>query len=284
MEILTASREASSSPISMINLGKANLFKPVMAALITHVLLIFLIAWFWYQDTNQRKSTLVPLVKSPAIKSYLITSYQYELMRDSGEQLNKAHSSNPQETSLLTPPKISPDITSETNSKKVETPIVAVKKKLAVTTLDSKESSRQSGPAPELNTHSDVEKPIFTSHSIKQISKQYIQQHNDDELERLISSQTALTKKPSGTMSEMDPQLDFIVLEPDIDISQPHTFDHKLDPNRIVKQGDYCYRVVELPTQINPHGHGLGFAEFCGEDKQKKQLTKSINNRINKLK
>jgi hypothetical protein len=120
--------------------------------------------------------------------------------------------------------------------------------------------------------------------SIQHASSHFIQQKHLEALDTLIGSQTALQNKPTGTMSEMDPNLDFIELAPKIDISQPHTFNHRLDSNRIVKQGDYCYRVAELPTQVNPHGWGLGFATFCGEDKVKKQLTESINNRVNRIK
>ncbi|HBF45771.1 MAG TPA: hypothetical protein DDW91_04485, partial [Shewanella frigidimarina] len=134
------------------------------------------------------------------------------------------------------------------------------------------------------NTTTDTNKPAPSLASIQQATSHFIQQNNIAALDTLIGSQTALQNQPTGTMSEMDPNLDFIELAPEIDINQPHTFNHRLDPNRIVKQGDYCYRVVELPTQVNPHGWGLGFAEFCGEDQVKKQLTESINNRINRIK
>ena len=120
--------------------------------------------------------------------------------------------------------------------------------------------------------------------SLQQATSRYIQQHNNQQFEQLIDLQAASKNKPVGTMSEMDATLDFIELTPKIDTSQPQTLNHKLDPNRIVKQGDYCYKVVNLATQVNPHGWGLGFAEFCGEDKQKQQLTEAINNRVNKLK
>ncbi|WP_350432580.1 hypothetical protein ABIS04_03165 [Shewanella sp. H8] len=288
MEIITTFRDVQHTRILTSNPDGAHFIKPIMIAFIIHAVLILAIAWFWYQDTSQRKANFISSPKSEMIKSYLITAKQYQSIRDKYEKLNNPSSIANHDSSVLVVPKIpSQVVTSQTTIKTVNKSIISNKNQLKPVKNVNKDKPHQLNNAElstKLNAKPNIKKSISTSLSIQQASTKFIQQHNSDQLAVLIGSQKALQNKPAGTMSEMDPQLDFIVLSPKVDISQPHTFNHKLDPNRIVKQGDYCYRVVELPTQINPHGYGLGYAKFCGEDKQQKLLTELINNRINNIK
>ncbi|AZG72144.1 hypothetical protein [Shewanella livingstonensis] len=65
---------------SVHNPNKVDLFQPLAIALIIHVMLIFLIALFWEQDTDQRTSDLPATPKTKAIRSYLLSSKQYQSM------------------------------------------------------------------------------------------------------------------------------------------------------------------------------------------------------------
>ncbi|MGI2113733.1 hypothetical protein ACRN9G_09025 [Shewanella frigidimarina] len=295
MEVITVGWEPHHSRTSTHSSKEVYWLKPVLTAFIIHVLLIYVLIAFWYQDTTQRVSTLVVKPSTTAIKSYLITSTQYESMTQTSlpPKLNDLESAR-----LIKsfPPIIDTnvDVSQSTSINAKETPISldednntldnvmpSNNKPINIqSTASAKALPNQIKP----NTTTNVNKSVPSLASIQQATSHFIQQNNIAALDTLIGSQTALQNQPTGTMSEMDPNLDFIELAPEIDINQPHTFNHRLDPNRIVKQGDYCYRVVELPTQVNPHGWGLGFAEFCGEDKVKKQLTESINNRVNRIK
>ncbi len=295
MEVITVGWEPHHSRTSTHSSKEVYWLKPVLTAFIIHVLLIYVLIAFWYQDTTQRVSTLVVKLSTTAIKSYLITSTQYESMTQTSlpPKLNDLESAR-----LIKsfPPIIDTnvDVSQSTSINAKETPISldednntldnvmpSNNKPINIqSTASAKALPNQIKP----NTTTNVNKSVPSLASIQQATSHFIQQNNIAALDTLIGSQTALQNQPTGTMSEMDPNLDFIELAPEIDINQPHTFNHRLDPNRIVKQGDYCYRVVELPTQVNPHGWGLGFAEFCGEDKVKKQLTESINNRVNRIK
>lgn len=265
---ITTFKEVKHTQILLSLSDDVNIFKPIMAAFISHAVLILAIAWFWQQDSSQRKTTFIQSSKPDVIKSYLITSKQYQLMQDNHEKLNNTSSLVEHNLTNLSAPKAPP-----------------IPPKITVKKINNKPiKSNDAELKTKTNDKPNVKKVVSRSQSIQQASAKFIKQHNNDQLETLIGSQTAWQNKPVGTMSEMDSRLDFIVLSPEVDISQPHTFNHKLDPNRIVKQGDYCYTVVELATQINPHGYGLGYAEFCGEDKQQQLLTEMINNRISQIK
>lgn len=274
MDSLSVTRDTSSK--QAIPLNEQRLATPLFFAIVMHCILILLIGWFWQQDTKQRMAEIKMPITHTAIKSYLISSQQYQSM------LNESHSdtiSQPQSPNQQTQPKPdghNPKSPNKSNNEAVQmAPILATN-----TTHSPKPNKASTPPTPKVPTHA-----TNTAMSIKQATSQYLQQQNQLEFEQLVGLQTAAQHKPSGTMSEMDAELDFIELTPTpTDTNQPHTLNHKLDPNRIVKQGDYCYTVVNLATQVNPHGWGLGFAQYCGEDKQKQQLTEAINSRVNNIK
>ncbi|WP_445775218.1 hypothetical protein [Shewanella sp.] len=240
------------------------LARALLYALVMHSILIVLIGWFWQKDSKQRMALQPPQVKHTAIKSYLITSQQYQLMQRSHEPPKQLPPPNP----------IPPQTPAEVDTAPLLTS--------APHTLTPNNKPKASTLKKE-SKHDTSSHTINTATSVLQATSQYMRQHDNQQFEQLIGEQTALKNMPIGTMSEMDAPLDFIELTPQLDTSQPHTLNHKLDPNRIVKQGDYCYRVVNLATQVNPHGWGLGFAEFCGEDKQKQQLTEAINNGMSQV-
>lgn len=300
-------------------LEQQHLSKPLSYALVMHSVLIVLMAWFWQQDNKQRVAKHAASSKHAAIKSYLITSQHYESMlaatgnkpeheaqyktKSESEpefDIKSAANSSAQrieQTSLSTQSDSPSTIVSASiqtvpiKSAPIEEPVSsepASSEPVLATTISTptvKSNHQPKEPKPTINsTLNTSTNTINAAFSMQQAATQYLQQHNNQQLEQLIGAQTAAKNKPVGSLSEMDTEVEFIELIPNIDTSQPHTLNHKLDPNRIVKQGDYCYRVVNLATQVNPHGWGLGFAEYCGENEQKQLLTEAINNRVNKVK
>ncbi|WP_153914547.1 hypothetical protein [Shewanella sp. TC10] len=116
------------------------------------------------------------------------------------------------------------------------------------------------------------------------VKHQVLKNLNEQALNTLISQQAHLaTSKSGASLSELTPEMfDIEIIEIE-DKRQATTLDHRLDPNRIMKHGETCYRIVPLPTQINPHAEGLGFAEPCDSAKMKKALSKAIQNRLSKV-
>ncbi|MCC4832001.1 hypothetical protein LMH66_05100 [Shewanella sp. 10N.7] len=128
----------------------------------------------------------------------------------------------------------------------------------------------------ELNQH------LFTGTNA--VKHQVLKNLNQQALNTLISQQAHLaTSKSGASLSELTPEMfDIEIIEIE-DKRQATTLDHRLDPNRIMKHGETCYRIVPLPTQINPHAEGLGFAEPCDSAKMKQALSKAIQNRLSKV-
>jgi hypothetical protein len=295
MEVITVGWEPHHSRSSTHSSKEAYWLKPVLTAFIIHVLLIYVLIAFWYQDTTQRVSALVVKPSPTAIKSYLMTSTQYQSITQTSLPPKLYDLEKAQHLNRHTPI-IDVDVSQSTSTNAKETkasldedntlnkvmPSSNKPNNIQSAVITKKKNVLPSQIKPKMTT--DINKSAPSLASIQQATSYFIQQNNIAALDTLVGSQTALQNKPTGTMSEMDLNLDFIELAAEIDISQPHTFNHRLDPNRIVKQGDYCYRVVELATQVNPHGWGLGFATFCGEDQVKKQLTEAIRKRVNAVK
>ncbi|WP_285162698.1 hypothetical protein [Shewanella goraebulensis] len=111
-----------------------------------------------------------------------------------------------------------------------------------------------------------------------------LQNLNQQALQTLVSQQARRATSGDGaSLSELTPEMFNIEIIEIEDKRQATTLDHRLDPNRIMKHGDTCYRIVPLPTQINPHAEGLGFAEPCDSARMKKALNRAIQNRLSKV-
>ena len=94
------------------------------------------------------------------------------------------------------------------------------------------------------------------------------------------SAQAYVAKR---SLSEMDGEMTILKGGSEYDISKELTLDHQFDPNRIVRIGDTCYRVVKLGDPINSHKENLGFPYFCGEDQVSKSINKGIAEHLSRM-
>lgn len=112
-------------------------------------------------------------------------------------------------------------------------------------------------------------------------AQSYLQRQNDAALDALIIDKANEYTGPHS-LSVMDGDMEELVF-PEVDeYSKVATNDHRLDPNRVVRQGDTCYRIVKTPTQINPYAENIGFPFNCGGDKIKKAINAAISARLEK--
>lgn len=112
-------------------------------------------------------------------------------------------------------------------------------------------------------------------------AQSYLQRQNDAALDALIVDKANEYTGPHS-LSVMDGNMEELVF-PEVDqYSKVPTNDHRLDPNRVVRQGDTCYRIVKTPTQINPYAENIGFPFNCGGDKVKKAIDAAISARLEK--
>ncbi|ACJ29074.1 Conserved hypothetical protein [Shewanella piezotolerans WP3] len=112
-------------------------------------------------------------------------------------------------------------------------------------------------------------------------AQSYLQRQNDAALDALIIDKANEYTGPHS-LSVMDGDMEELVF-PEVDkYSKVPTNDHRLDPNRVVRQGDTCYRIVKTPTQINPYAENIGFPFNCGGDKVKEAINAAISARLEK--
>ncbi|MGZ9898394.1 hypothetical protein [Shewanella gaetbuli] len=268
-----------------------------MIAILLHTLVLLFIQLTWTNTPNTELKRNQANVA--ALKSYLITEHQYQqwfnkpLVEDSlikEDEGNDAavHKSSVKQSEFSKAVDSKPivkntNLQANTQQKKQLTPngeleqSAIISNKTPIKPQESDKDIADNKLVPQRNSQQK-------STSINQASKQYLSNNQSQLFEAMVQNQHADANKPVGSMSVMDPELEFIEIEQATDPQQIHTFNHRLDPNRIVKQGDYCYKVVKLATQINPHAWNYGFAEFCGEDEIQQALDSSISFRVNKIK
>lgn len=118
--------------------------------------------------------------------------------------------------------------------------------------------------------------------SLSQSTRSYFQRQREQALDELVVSQSdRYTRKRS--LSEMDG--DMIILSlPEHNIwEETKTLDSELDPNRIVKQGSTCYRIVKTPNPLNPHAENLGYPFRCDGKSLVSDLQKAIAKQAEKM-
>ncbi len=124
--------------------------------------------------------------------------------------------------------------------------------------------------------------PAADSGAASAVAGDYMVRYRQSRLDELVerAANNAIQKK---SMSEMDGEMRGLVLPKENEYETAITLDSKLDPNRIVKIGDTCYRVVSVATPINPHGENLGFPFKCGGDKVKQAINDSLDKHLSMM-
>ncbi|MGI2138397.1 hypothetical protein [Shewanella baltica] len=134
----------------------------------------------------------------------------------------------------------------------------------------------QSSPAAE------GESTIATSSSMSLFTQQYFERQREQALDDLVIEQADKFTRKSN-MSEMSPEMEVLFVPNADDFGGTTSLDLPLDPNRIVRKGDTCYRVVQLGTQVNPYAENLGFPFDCSGKKINQAIDDAIQSRLNKM-
>lgn len=117
--------------------------------------------------------------------------------------------------------------------------------------------------------------------SVNRFTQSYLAKQRASQLDSLVIERAAKYTQ-QRSLSEMDGDMQELVF-PEVDTySKVATTDHVLDPNRIIRKGDTCYRIVKIGDQINPYAETIGFPFNCGGDKVKKAINDAIAARLNK--
>ncbi|MGI2217536.1 hypothetical protein ACRN94_11170 [Shewanella baltica] len=126
------------------------------------------------------------------------------------------------------------------------------------------------------------ESTIATSSSMSLFTQQYFERQREQALDDLVIEQADKFTRKSN-MSEMSPEMEVLFVPNADDFGGTTSLDLPLDPNRIVRKGDTCYRVVQVGTQVNPYAENLGFPFDCSGKKINQAIDDAIQYRLNKM-
>ncbi|TVL36120.1 hypothetical protein AYI95_01240 [Shewanella xiamenensis] len=118
--------------------------------------------------------------------------------------------------------------------------------------------------------------------SVGLFTQRYFERQREQALDDLVLEQANHYSKRSN-MSEISPEMEVLIVPNADDFSGPTSLDLELDPNRIVRQGNTCYRVVKVGTPINPYAENLGFPFDCSGKKMNQEIDDAIKAQLDKM-
>lgn len=274
--------------------AKGNAFSSWTAAGAAHLVLLLGLSWFWQQAEWQRVVT--EPAKPKALQSYLYFS------QPSPKQLTPAPEALAEEA--ITQTKEAIEVQKAEQQKQAaeeseqETEQVAVqdqKEQRIPKTRDQsvkpigrviEETKNAAVPAPERandfrSQPAEQAQLDFSSNALKSARK--VLQHSQQQALQQLSQQYADKATGRKSLSEMDGEMEVLWVNDADDFNKVASLDLPLDPNRIVKDGDTCYRVVKVPTPLNPYAENLGFPFKCGQTEMEKALKEAVASRLKRL-
>ncbi|NLQ24828.1 hypothetical protein HGO26_18340 [Shewanella sp. S-1] len=187
------------------------------------------------------------------------------------------------ESEKVNPDTVKPDITQSSQSQssaQSEVQPAEVTTKKPTNTLDTTEIKPQLGA--KSSPAAEGESTIATSSSMSLFTQQYFERQREQALDALVIEQADKFTRKSN-MSEMSPEMEVLFVPNADDFGGTTSLDLPLDPNRIVRKGDTCYRVVQVGTQVNPNAENLGFPINCSGKKINQAIDDAIQSRLNKM-
>ncbi|MGI2147291.1 hypothetical protein ACRN97_01475 [Shewanella baltica] len=181
------------------------------------------------------------------------------------------------------PDTVKPDITQSSQSQssaQSEVQPAEVTAKKPTNALDTTEIKPQLGA--KSSPAAEGESTIATSSSMSLFTQQYFERQREQALDDLVIEQADKFTRKSN-MSEMSPEMEVLFVPNADDFGGTTSLDLPLDPNRIVRKGDTCYRVVQVGTQVNPYAENLGFPFDCSGKKINQAIDDAIQSRLNKM-
>ncbi|PKG58197.1 hypothetical protein [Shewanella sp. GutDb-MelDb] len=245
------------------------LFQSFIWVILLHIVLIGIINQLWVRQTL-KVTTVAPIkiqsylyVEAKPVKDEVMDSIDSSTSKVRSPRHSPTDSDNPSEADELveTSPVHEPAMEADNTIEAI----------LPTTDLSEKTDIRINKSLPT----------YVPRRSAMAIAQSYLQRKNDAALDALIVDKANKYSGPHS-LSKMDGDMVELVF-PEVDeYSKIPTTDHRLDPNRIVRHGDTCFRIVQVPTQINPYAENIGYPFNCGGDKVKKAINDAISARLEK--
>ncbi|HCD12790.1 MAG TPA: hypothetical protein DEQ41_03475 [Shewanella sp.] len=284
--------------------AKGNAFSSWTAAGAAHLLLLLGLSWFW-QQAEWRRVVTEP-AKPKALQSYLyfsqpspkpltpvpealaeeaiIQSKEAIEVQKAEPQKTEQQNTEPQkqvaeesvqETEQVAVQDLNEQSIPKTREQSVK-PIGRVIEETKNAAVSAPERANDFRPQPAEQSQLD-----FSSNALKSARK--VLQHSQQQALQQLSQQYADKATGRKSLSEMDGEMEVLWVNDADDFSKVASLDLPLDPNRIVKDGDTCYRVVKVPTPLNPNAENLGFPFKCGQTEMEKALKEAVASRLKRL-
>jgi len=192
------------------------------------------------------------------------------------------------ESEKVNPDTVKPNITQSSQSQSKKTQSIAPSDEQPTETMATKPTNTldASELKPQIGAKSsptaEGESTIATSSSMSLFTQQYFERQREQALDDLVIEQADKFTRKSN-MSEMSPEMEVLFVPNADDFGGTTSLDLPLDPNRIVRKGDTCYRVVQVGTQVNPYAENLGFPFDCSGKKINQAIDDAIQSRLNKM-
>ncbi|BCV49357.1 hypothetical protein [Shewanella algae] len=274
--------------------AKGNAFSSWTVAGAAHLVLLLGLSWFWQQAEWQRVVT--EPAKPKALQSYLyfsqpspkpltpvpealaeeaITQPKEAIEVQKAEQQKQAAEESEQETEQVAVQDQKEQRIPKTRDQSVK-PIGRVIEETKNAAVPAPERANDFRPQPAEQAQLD-----FSSNALKSARK--VLQHSQQQALQQLSQQYADKATGRKSLSEMDGEMEVLWVNDADDFNKVASLDLPLDPNRIVKDGDTCYRVVKVPTPLNPYAENLGFPFKCGQTEMEKALKEAVASRLKRL-
>ena len=290
--------------------AKGNAFSSWTAAGAAHLVLLLGLSWFWQQAEWQRVVT--EPAKPKALQSYLyfsqpspkpltpvpealaevaITQPKEAIEVQKAEPQKQAAEESVQETEQVAVQETVQEARQNTRQDRVQdlneqsipkiqaqsvTSIGRVIEETNNAAVSAPDRANDFRPQPAEQAQLD-----FSSSALKSARK--VLQHSQQQALQQLSQQYADKATGRKSLSEMDGEMEVLWVNDADDFNKVASLDLPLDPNRIVKDGDTCYRVVKVPTPLNPYAENLGFPFKCGQTEMEKALKEAVASRLKRL-
>ncbi|BCV53773.1 hypothetical protein [Shewanella algae] len=289
--------------------AKGNAFSSWTVAGAAHLVLLLGLSWFWQQAEWQRVVT--EPAKPKALQSYLYFSQPSpkpltpvpEALKDEAitqpkeaievqkaeqqktEQQNTEQQNTEQQKQAAEESEQETEQVAVQNQKEQRIPKTR-EQSVKPTGRFIEDTKNAAVPAPERANDfrpqpAEQAQLDFSSSALKSARK--VLQHSQQQALQQLSQQYADKATGRKSLSEMDGEMEVLWVNDADDFNKVASLDLPLDPNRIVKDGDTCYRVVKVPTPLNPYAENLGFPFKCGQTEMEKALKEAVASRLKRL-
>ena len=286
----------ASSNLSGRELSQYFNLKPLFWVILGHSLLLLLLIFLWRTQSEHlglsfTESSANARTTTKALKAYFIYAPPTQTA-----PADSAKNSSMEEPTISSEPITSPPNTIEQIAKPPEvgaqvsnravskTPTQGQTQQSVKEAVKPQKEEVQSNSAQATSSQkSDTgDQSSGTAGSVGLFTQRYFERQREQALDDLVLEQANHYSKRSN-LSEMSPEMEMLIVPNADDFSGPTSLDLELDPNRIVRKGDTCYRVVKVGTQINPYAENLGFPFDCSGKKMNQEIDDAIKAQLDKM-